>query len=158
VASTAQSRWRLDGLPDGVKVTGTTLAANQNAADITLTAEKAAKVCGVLLTVRGTATVADRPLSRIATLPGRRGEVETDTVLLGVAVPTPFKVVGDYDLRLVPRGQVHAGSTALSAALRGRSSVPRGQAGAHLQGVTGPTIKVPAGAAEFEYRYCCRRG
>lgn len=143
----------LEGLPEGVKATNTTIAAKQTAVDVTLEAEAMAKVNGVLLTVRGEAPGSDRPLSRIATLPTRRGERESDTLLLGVGVPTPFKVVGDYDLRLAPRGQVHTRRYRIERnGFDGPLEVSMADKQArHLQGVTGPTITVPASVSEFEY-------
>jgi hypothetical protein len=76
-----------------------------------------------------------------------------DTVLLGVALPVPFKVTGAFDMHLVPRGTVH----------RRRYTIDRnGYAGPlevrladhqmrHLQGVTGPVLTVPPGANTVEY-------
>jgi hypothetical protein len=127
--------------------------AGQGAAEVTLQAGPSAPVGGVRLTVRGTAPVGGRPVSRTATLLAAGELPEADTVLLGVALPAPFKIVGAYDLRLAPRGSV----------FRRRYKVNRGgftgpievsladRQARHLQGVTGPAVVVPPGATEFEY-------
>jgi hypothetical protein len=76
-----------------------------------------------------------------------------EPLLVGVGLQAPFKVVGDYDLRLAPRGTV----------FRKRYKVERnGYAGPlevrladrqarHLQGVTGPVLRLAPGVEEFEY-------
>jgi hypothetical protein len=143
----------LDGLPAGVKAAGATIAANQTAVDVNLTAESSAVIGASHLVVKGTAQVVGRAVTQTATLPGPRGTDEIDGVLLAVALPVPFKIVGDFDLRLAPRGTV----------FRKRYKVERGgydgpievsladRQARHLQGVTGPTVTVPPGASEFEY-------
>jgi hypothetical protein len=78
---------------------------------------------------------------------------EVDSALLAVTLPTPFKIVGDYDMRWAARGTVHhrhyrierngfTGPLEISMADRQMR---------HLQGVSGPAITVPAGANEFDY-------
>ncbi len=70
-----------------------------------------------------------------------------------VALPTPFVIKGEYDMGFAARGSVHkrkykiirngyAGPIEVSLADRQAR---------HLQGVTGPTIVVPADADEFTY-------
>jgi hypothetical protein len=143
----------VEGLPTGVKATNTTLAAGQPGTEITLAAAADAPVGAVRLAVKGTATVGSATVTRTATLPPAPGVPETDSVLLGVALPVPFKVGGAYDFRLAPRGTV----------FRRRYKIERnGFDGPlevsladhqmrHLQGVTGPTLTVPPGVSEFEY-------
>jgi hypothetical protein len=143
----------VQGLPGGIKAASTTIPAGQVAADIVFTADAAAPVASAVVQVRGTATVRAKHLTRTASARPLASGPEIDSVRLVVALPVPFKVVGDYDLRLVPRGTVH----------RRRYKVVRnGYQGPlevhladhqmrHLQGVTGPVLTVPAGANEFEY-------
>jgi hypothetical protein len=78
---------------------------------------------------------------------------ELDHVLLATAVATPFKVVGDYEMRWAARGSM----------LQRRYRIERNgftgpieirladRQARHLQGVTGPTIIVPPEASEFTY-------
>ena len=143
----------VEGLPPGVSASKAVIAAGQNAAEITLTTTAFAALGTAHLVIRGSAAVSEQTVLRTATLPAARGEAAVDTVLLAVALKPPFKIVGDYDLRLAPRGSV----------FRRRYRIERnGYAGPlevsladhqarHLQGVTGPTVLVPPGATEFEY-------
>jgi hypothetical protein len=141
------------GLPAGVAAPDAVIPAGQNAAEITLTSTAFAAAGTAHLTVHGSASLDGKSVTRTATLPAARGEPTVEPVLLAVALKAPFKIVGDYDLRLAPRGSV----------FRRRYRVERnGFTGPlevsladhqmrHLQGVSGPTITVPEGANEFEY-------
>jgi hypothetical protein len=140
----------IDGLPDGVKATNTMIAAKQNQVEVTLAAEKTAPVGGGRLTVRsGTQTALVTPPN-----PPLRGEgSEVDSVLLAVALPAPFKIVGDFDMRWATRGTVYRRKYRLERnGFDGpvEISVADRQA-RHLQGVTGSVVTVPAGVSEFEY-------
>jgi hypothetical protein len=142
----------LAGLPQGIKASNTTIATGQPAAEIAFDADKTGPIGACHLSVTGTATVAGKALTRTATLAGA-ALPPTDSVLLAVAMGAPFKVVGIYDLRLVPRGTVH----------RRRYRIERnGYDGPlevrladhqmrHLQGVTGPALTLSPGVNEFEY-------
>jgi hypothetical protein len=142
----------VEGLPPGVTAAPAAIPANQNAVEIALKAEPSAAIRASRLTVRGSAPAGDRALTRTAALP-LRGGGEVDSVLLAVAVPTPFKVVGDYDMRWAARGTVHHRHYRLERnGFDGPVEVSLADRQArHLQGVTGPTITVPAGATEFDY-------
>jgi hypothetical protein len=143
----------VEGLPAGVRATNTTVPARQAATEVTLQAEASAPVGGVHLTIRGTASAGGRTIARTATLPATGELPESDSVLLGVALAAPFKIVGAFDLRLAPRGSV----------FRRRYKIDRGgftgpievsladRQARHLQGVTGPTLVVPPAVSEFEY-------
>jgi hypothetical protein len=144
---------QIDGLPRGVSASGTTIAGRQTAIDIALQADVSAPIGPARLTIRGSARLGDRTVTRSAMLPAPRSRPAVDSILLAVAVPTPFKIVGDYDMRWAPRGTMHqrhyrierngyAGPIEVSLADRQAR---------HLQGVTGPTIVVPAGASAFDY-------
>jgi hypothetical protein len=143
----------IDGLPAGVKATNLSVPANQNAVEVAFAADATAAIDSVALTIRGEATVGGRTVSETATLPAPRGQPETDTVRLAVALPTPFKIVGDYDLRLAPRGSVYRRKYRVERnGYDGPVEVTIADRQArHLQGVTGPTVVVPAGVNEFEY-------
>jgi hypothetical protein len=139
-----------EGLPAGVKAANLLIPAGQTVVNVTLTAGPTAPIAATPFTFRGSATVSGKTVTRTATLPG---EPKTDTILLGVALPVPFKVVGVFDLRLAPRGSV----------FRKRFKVVRGgytgplvarladRQARHLQGVTGPVVTIPAGVEELEY-------
>jgi hypothetical protein len=143
----------LEGLPPGVTIKGAVVPAKQNTATVVLVADAKAPIQAARLTVRGSAEIGGKTVTRTAVLPGPRGTAALDSVLLGVALPTPFKIVGEYDMRWAARGTVHQrrykierkgydGPIEISLADRQAR---------HLQGVTAPTIIVPAGASEFTY-------
>ena len=143
----------IDGLPVGVKATNTTIAAKQNQVDVTLTAEKTAAVGAVRLTVRsGTVTAAVTSPNSPLRGEGRVGS-DVDTVLLAVALPTPFKIVGDFDMRWAARGSVYRRKYRLERnGFDGPVEISLADRQArHLQGVTGPVVTVPPGVSDFEY-------
>ena len=86
----------IDGLSDRRKGGELLIPAGQNTAEIAFNADAAAAVAVSRLTIRGEAKVAGKPIVERAVCP-RRGQPEMDTVLLAVALPTPFKIVGDYE-------------------------------------------------------------
>ena len=152
----------IDGLPDGVKATNTIIAAKQNQVDVILAAEKTTAIGAVHLTVRsGMQTAAASPNTTVPgvgkgrppmgkTIPGLAG---VDSILLAVAVPVPFKIVGDFDMRWASRGSLYRRKYRLERnGFDGpvKISIADRQA-RHLQGVTGPIVTIPPGATEFEY-------
>jgi hypothetical protein len=90
------------------------------------------------------------PMTRTATW---SEDPTVDQVRLAVALPTPFKIAGDYELKLIPRGTVHARHYRIERnGFGGPIEIELADKQArHLQGVTGPTIVVPAGKSEFDY-------
>jgi hypothetical protein len=144
---------QMDGLPKGVTAEGTTIAANQGAADITFKADSSARITAGRLTIRGSAKIANRTVTQTATLSAPWGLPEVDSVLLAVALPTPFKIKGVYDMRWAARGTVHKRHYRIE---RGGFTGPiqvrmADHQARHLQGASGSTITVPAGANEFDY-------
>ena len=65
----------------------------------------------------------------------------------------PFKVVADYDFRYAPRGSTHRRTYKIERNGYGGPLEIRlaDRQARHLQGVTGPTLTVPADANEFDY-------
>jgi hypothetical protein len=137
------------GLPDGVTAAPAALAPGQAAAEITLKADATSRIATARLTVKGTAKVGERT----AAARGPRGEWTPDTVLVAVALPTPFKIKGVYDMGFAARGGPHQRVYKIERnGYDGPIEVSLADKQArHLQGVTGPTITVPAGATEFTY-------
>jgi len=143
----------VEGLPRSVTVTPLTMAANQPAVDLAFKADAPAAIDVSRLTIRGTAKTGSGEVTRTAVLPGVRGGAALDSVLLAVTLTTPFKVVGEYDMRWAPRGSVHSRHYRIE---RGGFDGPlevslTDRQARHLQGVTGPTITVPPGVSEFDY-------
>jgi hypothetical protein len=135
----------IEGLPASVKANPATIPAKQNAVELVLTADKDAAIDAVRITVRGA--------DHTATFGGASGQPAIDTVLLAVALPAPFKIVGDFDMRWASRGTVYKRKYKIERnGFDGPIEVSLADRQArHLQGVTGPTLTVPADANEFEY-------
>lgn len=144
---------QIDGLPQGVAATPAAIGARQNVLDITFKADVSARIQACRLTIRGNAKINGESVTRVASRSFGRGPPELDSILCAVAMPVPFKIVSQHDMRWAPRGSVHVrryridrngfeGPLEVSLADRQMR---------HLQGVTGPTITVPAGVSEFDY-------
>jgi hypothetical protein len=144
---------RVAGLPAGVTASNATLAAGQTATDITLATTAFAALGTAHLTVHGSASLDGQTVTRTAMLPTVGDEPACDSVLLAVGLKPPFKIVGDYDLRLAPRGSTfyrryrierHGFTGPLEVSLADHQM-------RHLQGVTGPTLTIPPDTDVFEY-------
>jgi hypothetical protein len=72
---------------------------------------------------------------------------------IATAIQTPFKVVGKYELRNIPRGTVYSRKYSIERnGYEGPLTVSLADRQArHLQGANGPIVKVPATGSEFEY-------
>jgi len=142
------------GLPEHVTFAPTTIASGQTAIDLTFKADDAAKIDVSRLTIIGKAKIGpDQALERQAQLQVARGLPELSTVLLAVALPTPFVIKGEYDMGFAARGGMHKHKYKIERnGFDGPIEISMADRQArHLQGVEGPTITVPAGATEFTY-------
>jgi hypothetical protein len=141
------------GLPPGVTVAGTTIAPGQNAVDLVFQADDTAKIGPAHLTIKGVAKGSGSDLVRVAAAVVPRGQTPLDEVFLGVALPTPFVIKGEYDMGFAARGSIHKRKyKIIRNGYDGPIEVSLADRQArHLQGVTGPTIVVPAGVDEFTY-------
>jgi hypothetical protein len=151
-------RLSLEGLRDGLKApTEVVLQPGQTAIDIPLKADQTAKVQPSLFCIRGTALISAGPFASVrmrATQYATWGEDSSVTeVRLAVAVPTPFKISGDYELKLIPRGTTYTRRYRIE-----RNGFPgpieidlADKQARHLQGVSGPKFVVPADKSEFDY-------
>ncbi len=144
-----------DDLPSGIKIAPAAIASGQSNVEITLSTETAAKITVHRMTIRGLAMIGDKSESRTATLAAPRGQPETGSVLVAVTIPVPFKVVADYEMGMGPCGtvvkrhyRIERGSYAGELEVRLADRQAR-----HLQGASGPTLKVGADAKEFEYPF-----
>jgi len=129
------------GLPAGVTAPQAMIAVGQSTVDVPLSAEALAVVRVGRVTVTGSATIADKPMSHI------------QAILVAVAVPTPFAYEGEFTSATAPRGQpygrpfklVRNGFVGpLTVSLADRQF-------RHLQGVTGPVVAVVPNQNEFAY-------
>jgi len=137
----------LDGLPAGVTAAKASIGAGQGSTELVLSADALAKITVGTATVTGTAKIADKTVGRLAK------PLEGDGAYIAVAVPTPFVLDGDYTMSNSPRGQPYGRKYRLKRnGYAGPFEIAVADRQArHLQGATGPTITVPAGASEFEY-------
>ncbi len=143
-----------ENLPAGMSVTNRNVPANAAEVDLVFKAEAMASVDARPVRIRGTATIGGHPVVRQATFVAQTPDgVETDNVLVAVAVPTPFKVKGIYEVKYAQRGGKFVRHFSIDrGGFAGPLKVRLGDKQArHLQGVRGPTIDVPADASEFDY-------
>jgi hypothetical protein len=148
----------VEGLPDGVTVAkDIAIPAGQPQIDLPLKADLGVKVQEAVLRIRGTGMVAlttftavPVPVTHVATWADDSG---VDRVRLAVAVPTPFKIAGEYELKLVPRGTVYSRKYRIERnGFTGPVEIELADRQArHLQGAAGPRIAVPGDKSEFEY-------
>ncbi|HEX3147085.1 MAG TPA: hypothetical protein VHR66_03325 [Gemmataceae bacterium] len=148
----------IDGLPDGVTApTDIVIAAGQPQIDVQLKADATAKVQATNIRVRGTAMISLAPLTAMllpvtqtATWPD---DPSVHQVRLAVAVPTPFKIAGDYEMKLIPRGTVHSRKYRIERnGFTGPIEIELADKQArHLQGATGPKLIIPGDKNEFDY-------
>jgi len=141
------------GLPANVAVSGNKIAGGRNTTDLSFTAEHTARIAAAHLAVRGIATVNGEKVTRTASLPAPRGEAAVDSVLLAVALPTPFKFTSDFLMNIVPRGSTYRRPYSLE---RGGFEGPliaklADRQGRHLQGVTAPPVEISPGDDRFEF-------
>ena len=117
--------------------------------DLTFKADAQAKIDVSRLTIVG--KTKDRQVP--ARLPVGRGMPEQTSVLLAVALPTPFVIKGEYDMGFAARGGIHKRKYKIERnGYEGPIEVSLADRQArHLQGVEGPVIVVPAGVSEFTY-------
>ena len=143
----------VEGLPGGVTAGKSNIAANAGSAEIALKAEPRAVIRSTRLTVRGTAELAGKNTSRIASRPASASLPTIDSVRLAVAMPTPFSLTGPQDFGWAPRGSVrHRKYRIDRKGFKGPIQVQLADRQArHLQGVTGAILTVPPGVDEFDY-------
>jgi hypothetical protein len=144
---------KADGLPKGVTAKPLTMAANQNAADFTITTGADAVIGSTPLSLVATATVNGKPATVSAAFPGARGLPDEQSLRLAVALPTPFKIIDQYVMTGAPRGETYRRKYKIDRnGFDGPITVQLADKQArHLQGVTGPILALKPGETEFEY-------
>jgi hypothetical protein len=143
----------IDGLPAGVRATVPAIAERAQKAEIVLRVNANARVTTTEVSISGLAAIAGKTVWRAAVRPSDPGDPPIDRVAIAVAVPTPFQFTASYDQAYTPRGSVQVRHYRLAR---------NGYAGAltvcladkqfrYKQGVSGPTVVVPAGVDQFDY-------
>jgi len=150
---TGEIELSVEGIPQSVTVKGNKIAEKQGKTDLSFAAAPEAKIGATHVRIRGTAKINSNIVERVALLAVPRGQPSLDNVLLAVAMPTPFKIRGEYLFAYGLRGSVYPRryfldrngfSGPLSVRLADRQV-------RHLQGVHGPEIGVPSDATTVEY-------
>jgi hypothetical protein len=148
----------IEGLPAGVTVPKEiVIPAGQPGVDIALKAEKDAKVDVSRLRIRGTGMISLAPFSAqflpLTHTATWSEDPTVDEARLAVAVPTPFKIAGDYEMKLIPRGTVHSRKYRIERnGFTGPIEIDMADKQArHLQGAAGSKMIVPGDKSEFEY-------
>lgn len=140
------------GLPRGVTLKFPDLGKGDSG-KIVFEADKEAAIQTAHVVFRGTAKIGEQSIAKTATPVSLFGQPPLESLLVSVALPTPFKIKGVYDMRWAARGSMHERlyqierngfDGPLEVSLTDRQA-------RHLQGVHAPPITVPAGATEFRY-------
>ncbi len=145
----------IEGLPEGVVVTGNKLGKGQNQVDVVLKAEATAKVATSRLRIVGKWKIAEQEQSAIVRVQRPANEPESTELLLRVGVPTPFKLKGIFETKYAPRGSTFTRRFRVERnGFEGPLTIEIADRQArHLQGVTGPKLTIPAGESEFEFPF-----
>lgn len=141
-------------LPAGVSIAGNTIAEKKNDTQLVFKANDDANLELARLQVFGIATIGNTTVRHRAVKPAESAsDLERDHLLLAVAMPTQFKVVGDFETRYAARGSTYLRHFMIDrGSYEGPITVRMAERQVrHLQGVTGPTILVPPGETEFDY-------
>ena len=144
----------VEGLPEGFEITSDKIPEGKNEISLGFKVPADATIGIVPVKVSGTAMVEDMRFQRVATQPAATADdLLIDELTLAVAMPTPYKIVGIFQSEYAPRGGTFFRTFSIErTGYDGPITVSLGDRQVrHLQGVTGPTIVVPAGATEFTY-------
>ena len=151
----------VEGLPPGVSIAApVVIAANQKDAQLPFKVEADARVTAVPIKIIGRSKVGDRELVRTAKInevasPAGVASpaVECDSFWLAVIPSTPFKFVGIFETKFIPRGAVFVRKYRVERnGFEGPLEVCMAdRQGRHLQGVTASPVTVPAGQSDFEF-------
>ncbi len=154
---TAPVKVTFDGLPAGITLPKEVVfAPGQTAIDVPLQSAATATIAPAAVTITGTAQFPKAPFTSFPTIVRRatwKDSPDVNSLRLMVAVPTPFKIAGDYELKLIARGTVYVRKFRIDRkGFAGPIEIDMADNQArHLQGVTGPKITVPGDKSEFEY-------
>ena len=146
----------VENLPAGVTVEASTIPAKKNVVELKFKAAADARVATARLKIVGKAKVGDAEQAATAVIPpGTIHDFERDTLLVGVAVPAPFKFTGDFQSRFVPRGSTYYRHFSLQRnGFKGPLVITLSDNQVrHLQGIHADPVTIPADQEkEFDYR------
>lgn len=145
---------KVNGLPEGVKVEGNTIAEKKNQVEIVFRADSNVCIGPSKISIVGQALVGDQILTRVANQSSFTwGEPPAEEINLAIALPTPFKIAGQFETKYAARGSTFIRHYRIDrGGFDGPITVSMAERQVrHLQGVTGPTIVIPPGTNEFDY-------
>lgn len=145
----------IEGLPEGVTVSGNKLGKGQNQVDVVLKADASAKIATSRIRIVGKWKIGEEERSTTARVLRSVTEPESTDLLLRVGVPTPFKLKGIFETKYAPRGSTFTRRYKVERnGFEGPLWIEIADRQArHLQGVTGPKVALAAGVSEFEYPF-----
>jgi len=144
----------VENLPEGIEVTGDKIEKGKKETSLGFKVPEDTKIQAMPVRIVGRAMVGDAEQQRVARQAAETpGDVAREELFLSIAIPTPYKIVGIFQTQYAPRGGTFFRTYAIErTGYDGPITVSLGDRQVrHLQGVTGPTIVVPAGATEFTY-------
>lgn len=151
----------IPGLPEGVTFKPNSIGANRPNQRINIEATEDAPVGRYEVEIIGVTKVPEKvkkgeeqqEIRRPAVLNLGRGRGELDRFTIAVGMKAPFTIVGEFASEFAGQGTTQRKTYRIERdGYDGPITVRLADRQArHLQGVTGPTIVVPAGATEFEY-------
>jgi hypothetical protein len=144
----------VEGLPAGVTADRTVITSKQKFVEIRFTVPPRTPIQVARVTIRGTADVGGKSVTRVASLAGAFGEPRIETLRLAIVPAVPFKHIGHYlVVNDLPGGTTMTKHYELDrGGFEGPIAVSLAdRQGRCLQGVNGPPVTVPPGAAGFEY-------
>ena len=144
----------VEGLPGGIELTGDKIPKDKNETSLGFKVPEDALIQVLPVKIVGTAIAEDASFKRVATQQAPTADdLLIDELTLAISMPTPYKIVGAFQTQYAPRGGTFFRTYSIErTGYDGPITVSLGDRQVrHLQGVTGPTIVVPAGATEFTY-------
>lgn len=142
----------LDGLPDGITINPPAPFFAKGGSQVTLKlkANADAKVGSFLM---GVSAIIPDQLVVQACLSGKPQDIRVDKVRVAVALPCPFKIIGEYNMKWGSRGGTLSRNYKLErSGFDGPVTIELADRQArHLQGVYGLPKIIPPGVDQFEY-------
>lgn len=144
---------RVEGLPEGITVEPALIEEQKNKVALKLKASKEAPIGLSEINLMGSAEIEGTVMTQQAMLKTEYGEPFLKHIQLATTIPTPFKLKSFYEQKYIPRGSVYAKRfeverNGYSGPIQVRLSDRQVR---HLQGITGPTLTIPAGENAIEY-------
>ncbi len=144
---------QIEGLPEGVTVTPLVMKPEQKDVTLSFVASDTTKVQAAALKIAGKLMKDGKELVRHAVILDPTGIRRQDPVWLAVALPTPFRFVGIFETKFMPRGSQYVRHYSIqrngfNGPLEARMADRQGR---HLQGVTGDPVTISPTQNEFDF-------